>query len=177
MVSKSSWSQKTGNWLSVWSDSFLLYNLEFQACLHIPTQHANHKRMQTLYQCIEDLWNSRLWMYGLTTSIPKMMKEFSHAANTLRVSSQGFEVVDFLVKLFPILVLENFGNGKWQNLPQEVLLSINTIRQTAYEGIFLSCRMYPVSHSFSRWSVYTWQNNTCSQCLQCSDLFWNWKQV
>ncbi len=66
------------------------------------------------------------------------MEEYSHLAKILWAYSYGFEVSDFLVKLFPILILENFGNGKWQDIPQEVLLSINTMRQTAYKGIFKS---------------------------------------
>ncbi len=77
-------------------------------------------------------------MYGRTTFTPKILKEYPHAANTLKAYSEGFEVADYLVKLFPISVLENLGNGKWQDIPQEVLLSINLMRQTAYEGIFKS---------------------------------------
>ncbi len=56
------------------------------------------------------------------------MKEYSNAANTLRAYSQGFEVAEYLVKLFPLSVLENLGNGKWQDIPQEVLDAINKMR-------------------------------------------------
>ncbi len=89
-------------------------------------------------QYVEDLWLSSLRMYGQTTFTPKIVKEYSHASNTLKAYSEGFEVGDYLVKLFPISVLENLGNGKWQDILQEVLLSINSLRQTAYEEIFKS---------------------------------------
>ncbi len=58
--------------------------------------------------------------------------------NTLRVCSLGFEIADLLVKLFPTLVLDDLGNGQWQDIPQGVLLSIIKVIQTAYKGIFKS---------------------------------------
>ncbi len=65
----------------------------------------------------------------------KNYQEYLHAANTLSAYSQGFEVAAYLVRLFPLLVFESLGNGKWQDIPQEVLHAINKMRQAAYEGI------------------------------------------
>lgn len=84
----------------------------------------------------EDLWLSSLHMYGWTMFTPRIMKEYLHTANTLRAYSEGFEVSDYLVRLFPLAILESLGNGKWQDILQEVLHAINKMRQTAYEGIF-----------------------------------------
>ena len=75
-------------------------------------------------------------MYGWTMFTPRIMKEYLHTANTLRAYSEGFEVSDYLVRLFPLAILESLGNGKWQDILQEVLHAINKMRQTAYEGIF-----------------------------------------
>lgn len=66
------------------------------------------------------------------------MTKYSHTANILRAHSQSFEVADCLVKLFPASVLHDLGNSQWQNILQEVLYSINTMRQTAYKRIMKS---------------------------------------
>ncbi len=67
---------------------------------------------------------------------PRIMKEYLHTVNTLRAYSEGFEVSDYLVRLFPCSIFESLGNGKWQDILQEILHAINKMRQTAYEGIF-----------------------------------------
>ncbi len=51
-----------------------------------------------------------------------------------------------------------------------------TFHSTSMHKTILSCRMYPIAVFLSWWSVHTWQNNTCPICLQCSDLFQNWKK-
>ncbi len=109
-----------------------------QVCIFRPNKRTTGECRLYTDQYVDDLWLSSLRMYGRTTFTPKILKEYPHAAKTLEAYSEGFEVADYLVKLFPISVLENLGNGKWQNIPQEVLLSINSMRQTAYKGIFKS---------------------------------------
>ncbi len=109
-----------------------------QVCIIQPNKPMTREYILYTNQYVEDLWLSSLRTYGQTAFTPKIIREYSHAANTKKAYSEGFGVADYLDKLYPISVLENFGNGKWQDIPQEVLLYINSMRQNAYEGIFKS---------------------------------------
>ncbi len=122
IVSPSSWSQKPWNQSSVRSNNFWSSTLEFQASLHfLPNKQIIRECRLYTDKYDEDLLLSSLFMYGQTIFIPKTMKEYSHAAITLRAYSQGFEVADFFLKSFSISVLENLANGNeanyiWRNI-------------------------------------------------------------
>ncbi len=82
----------------------------------IETLHANHKRVQTLYQSVQ-WWPlafqpAHLWKKNFHSEI---MKEYSHTASTLSTHSQGFIVSDYLVKLFSTSVM---CNSQWQDVLQ-----------------------------------------------------------
>ncbi len=102
-----------------------------QVCIFWPNKPITRKCRLYTDQYNEDLWLSSLRIFGWTTFTPRIMKEYLHAANTLRAYFQCFEVADYLVRLFPLSVLESLGNGELQDIRQEVLHAINKMRYSA----------------------------------------------